>query len=58
VERDHLESLKWKSAGNPYGMDPVLMRRYGLLPKTLPSQTNLPPVAGGKASLDGKAIAK
>lgn len=46
VERDHLESLKWVSAANPYGMDPALMRRYGLLPKTPASSTNLPTAAG------------
>lgn len=46
VERDHLQSLKWKSASNPYGMDPALMRHYGLLPKVIPSQTNLPIAAG------------
>ncbi len=46
VERDHLESLKWRSAANPYGMDPALMRRYGLLPKAPASSTNLPTAAG------------
>ncbi len=46
VERNHLASLKWKSAANPYGMDPALMRRYGLLPKTPASCTNLPTAAG------------
>ena len=46
VERNHLASLKWKSAANPYGMDPAMMRRYGLLPKTPASCTNLPTAAG------------
>gem|GEM_PF-4769414 len=58
VERHHRESLKWKSAGNPYGMDPALMRRYGLLPKVIPSQTNLPSAAGLNVSLDAQATAK
>ncbi len=46
VARYHLERLQWKSTANPYGMDPVLMRRYGLMPKTSASPTNLPTAAG------------
>ncbi len=46
VEGNHLEGLKWVSAANPYGMDPALMRRYGLLPKTTAARTNLPTAAG------------